>query len=795
MHWLPTSFQGAAGCRIAAKVAANAPTATPLHHVVLHSRASLIADASLFSYANMTSQIMATDPYLAYRPTFAYSVPIQILVEGITLTLVTVLLIHLLFTTQYHWPLSKTNYCLQLSGILCLLCSSVATIVTVLQVQSNSADEWPYMLDYIEVNVPGDTWTDAQNGAWSFLTMVVNLLVQFTHIQFLTLLFPSSTEVKLIFFMLGPLALCSSGLYFSQLSEDRTTLDLGDAIRNVFDSTLLLMFSIGVIIWGVLVNRSRAWRLDGGTAIFGAGAITLALASTAGNFVKIREDGLLWLQNMIWAIVLWQSWLGFWWWVGSGMGIGEVEDMVRREERKRLKQQQHQRGRTRRSAAATTTTAHRGARQKTSDDEPELAGGRSTALEGLLDRVRSNVGRSFRQRRHNGGISRGADPATATEAEEIELRDLAETHEERRQQRRQRRGGEGDEADPETAAAGPDGDGMPPRHATFTSSSRRGEGTVGGGTREMDSSSSSNSALPLESVSGILGYPINFILRFFRRLRSGHEEATKEQVIKRVEARKRAFQRSGQSGSLPAHATTGGAAGTATPRRDPSAAGGAPTGPTPAEAGAALSSSSLPALRPGHARFGGHDRRSSLGFSDGRHVDMHHVLGQDEDLGWGLGSFGLREAAESERRLREARERVRGERLLRRRSTGDDQDDDDDLGRYRGDSSAAGPSRRMSEATDLDDLERGDGSGRGVVEHRRRQQHREEAEDEWIDEEILSDAPTPHARGGRRSPPLPGDSSAHDSPPIPPANHGAGGQGWTWRGPIREWRLADRTTY
>lgn len=747
---------------------------------------------------------MATDPYLAYRPTFAYSVPIQILAEGITLTLVTVLLIHLLFTTQYHWPLSKTNYCLQLSGILCLLCSSVATLVTVLQVQSNSADEWPYMLDYIEVNVPGDTWTDAQNGAWSLLTMIVNLLVQFTHIQFLTLLFPSSTEVKLIFFMLGPIALCSSGLYFSRLSDDRTTLDLGDAIRNVFDSTLLLMFSIGVIIWGVLVNRSRAWRLDGGTAIFGAGAISLALASTAGNFVKIREDGLLWLQNMIWAIVLWQSWLGFWWWVGSGMGIGEVEDMVRREERRRLKAQQHHHGKSRRAAAqaapAAPTGDERASRrhqQRQSDDEYERVG-RTTALEGILDRV----GRSllFRQRATRRG---GGGAATATEQEEIELRDLAaaaqqqeeeqnqeqQKHERRRQRRHQaenREGGELSAVDDEAAAGG----GLPPRHATFTSSSRR-DGTA----REMgDSSSSSNSALPLESVSGVLGYPINFILRFFRRLRSGHEEATKEQVIKRVQARKRAFQRSGQpapplppsaqSMQQPTSTGAGGGSGAATPQAL------AHAGPSmPAAAG---SSSSLPAPRNGrsHSRsarnslhFAG-DAAQLGGFSDARHVDMQHVLAQDEDVGWGLGSFGLREAAESERRLREARERVRGERLLRRRrSTGERDDDDHDHGggHLRDVAASAEPSRRMSEVTDLDDLERGDGSGRGILVQNRRGQL--DGEDEWIDEEILAVNPPPPS----------------DSPP-PPVNSaqgvpGTAGQGWSWRGPMREWRLADRTTY
>jgi hypothetical protein len=114
-------------------------------------------------------------------------------------------------------------------------------------------------------------------------------------------------------------------LTFSSLSDRRTTIDLGDAIRNVFDGTLLLIFSVSLVIWGLLVNRKRAWRFDGGTAAFGAGATILAIISTAINFVEVKEDTINWLQNLLWAIVLWQSWLGFWWWVGSGMGVGEVE--------------------------------------------------------------------------------------------------------------------------------------------------------------------------------------------------------------------------------------------------------------------------------------------------------------------------------------------------------------------------------------------------------------------------------------------------------------------------------------
>ena len=41
-------------------------------------------------------EIFDADPYLAYQPPFAYSLPIQLFIYGITLTLLAVLLIHLL---------------------------------------------------------------------------------------------------------------------------------------------------------------------------------------------------------------------------------------------------------------------------------------------------------------------------------------------------------------------------------------------------------------------------------------------------------------------------------------------------------------------------------------------------------------------------------------------------------------------------------------------------------------------------------------------------------------------------
>lgn len=700
------------------------------------------------------SRILATDPYLEYRPTFAYSLPIQILAEGITLTLVVVLLCHLLFTTQYHWPLSRTNYCLQLSGILALFASSVATIVKIMKKQDASANTWPYMLDYIQVSVPPDTATPAENGGWAFLRMVCNLLVQLTHIQFLTLLFPSSTEVKLIIILLGPLAFASSALTFTHLSTHRTTIDLGDAIRNIFDSTLLLMFSISVIIWGFLVNRNRAWQLDGGTALFGAGAIALAVCSTGGNFVKIREDGIYFLQNMLWAIVLWQSWLGFWWWVGSGMGIGEVEDMIRREERRRLKEQAR---RTKRLQAGD-----KGDRQVQGGTRGD---GTSTALQGVLSAITFNThNTSFPLRRRTRTGTAGEADLVPTSQESIELRDLAD-----------KRNAEDADADihaKETLDS--HADGMPRRSLT-------GQHDASADLRREVESSSDDTSVPLESVSGILGVPINFVLRWFRRLQSGHEEATKEQVIKRVQARNRAFKTGGPTGAP-------GVPGTATPRRN--------------------SQIYLDVSGEGPGREG---------FSDHGLVIQDVLGGTDDNVGWGLGSFGMREAAEGERRLREVRERVRNERLLR------ESDDSDDADTHH----ATSPRRRLSEIADIDELERGEGSGVVIsrlptpVTHARRME-----EDEWEDEEIIATndpsgtaimasrsrlgsnkvarsariGSMPTQTGSRtpsRRPPGDGGDVSEGLPDSPPlgGEEGRAGRGWSWTGPMRKWRLADRSQF
>ena len=125
------------------------------------------------------------DPYLQYRPPFARSLPVQVLLTGIVFTLVAVLFIHLILTAQYHWPLAPTNYVLQLSGVCTLLISLIATLHVILSATFSESEQWPYMLSYIAVNVPPlepvtavHGWTPAERVLWLVMNASTSGLVQ-----------------------------------------------------------------------------------------------------------------------------------------------------------------------------------------------------------------------------------------------------------------------------------------------------------------------------------------------------------------------------------------------------------------------------------------------------------------------------------------------------------------------------------------------------------------------------------------------------------------------------------------
>ncbi|KAH9002794.1 hypothetical protein EDB86DRAFT_2898099 [Lactarius hatsudake] len=283
------------------------------------------------------------NPYLSYRPVFARSLPIQILINGITLTLVCILLVQLLFTAPYHIRLARVNFFLQLSAAVVLLASEIASLTLLLNDTMRQSQNWPFMLEYIAFDLPplNDPRIEAgwpQGGliTWLFMNALVSALTQITHIQFLSLMYPSRLEAQLIFLLLGPLAILAAGMQLAPLHPSQQFNNVASAVRNVCNATLSILFTLSLGIWGFVVNRKQAWRTDGGTAAFGVGAILLALAYTALTISYIpSRDQFEWVPGLTGAVILWQSFFGWWWWVGAGMGIGEVGEWLRRSEKRR----------------------------------------------------------------------------------------------------------------------------------------------------------------------------------------------------------------------------------------------------------------------------------------------------------------------------------------------------------------------------------------------------------------------------------------------------------------------------
>lgn len=129
---------------------------------------------------------------MIYQPPSAYSLPSQMLVIGIVLTLCTVLLSHLCFTAQYHFPLSKLNYLLQTLAVVSLLTKVSAELALI----SNrfvllytliillipfrlyeTASIWPYMFEYSAIDVPPLNWDVWKTGAWLAMLAIVSAFV------------------------------------------------------------------------------------------------------------------------------------------------------------------------------------------------------------------------------------------------------------------------------------------------------------------------------------------------------------------------------------------------------------------------------------------------------------------------------------------------------------------------------------------------------------------------------------------------------------------------------------------
>ncbi|WVW85403.1 hypothetical protein I302_107441 [Kwoniella bestiolae CBS 10118] len=667
--------------------------------------------------SGMMEGIVEPDPYLQFQPNFAYTLPIQLLVNGITFTLLCVLLIHLLFTTQYHYPLAPLNYILQLLSILTVLISVVIKIIVILQHTAKSADIWPYDLDYVAVSIPPPNWNTGRCAAWFLLQALNNGLSNITHIQFLTMLYPSRTEARLIMFVLGPLAIASSALVFSALSPHQTVLDISDAIRNVFNSTLLLIFTISLVIWGFFVNRRRAWRFDGGTAVFGFGSLLLAAISTSFNFVAVAEDGIDWLQHLLFAAVLWQIWLGWWWWVGSGMGIGEVEDIMERAERKKRKAAKAA-SRARLAASGSGGTNNTSANRLRATSLSGIADNLTSGVTSILKtstRVASNAGGTLTRRNTARDRDRENNDEHLAESGAIELDDLTQNQHRSPQQQQH--------VEFDSIAIGEN-------EGSLTNSRvRPGQTST---TSETSSTSATPSLHPPTNLKQLLSFPTTLLYIYLRKLRKAHEEATKQQALERAQRRQKVFHES----------------------------------PSP----------------PVNSGGGGGSRRNSNTIRYERGVE-----GGAEDIGWGLGKFGIREHEESARRLRQAGERLNEERLLGGGGGNEASGSGTGIGNISREDVPA-----LGEVVEIPQQNHGEGEGDQGENVPMQTQPPPQAQDEGEWEDIDSSNSSSDVNNRRRN----RRRGNNQNQTGGTADNGdRTGSGWSWWGPLRDWRLNDRSAF
>ena len=273
---------------------------------------------------------------------FALSYPVQVSVAGMTTAFMVLLALHQCFTAAYHFPLDPLNFVLQLVSSIVYVVYHGATLGVQLRELDEFSHRWPHMFPYMAYRLPRyGHWTTVQLVFFILAEALASLLADAAHIQFLMLLFPSKLERRLIFWLLGPFVLIETGLFFVDLvpPDHVKVLDLSDAMMNICDSSLALLYMSGLLVWGGLVNWRRAWRADGSTAAFGVAALLVALCKTVVSFVHIGYDRVYWLRLMTATFKNWQNWLGFWWWVSAGMGIGEYEDRLRATEKRRRTKQ------------------------------------------------------------------------------------------------------------------------------------------------------------------------------------------------------------------------------------------------------------------------------------------------------------------------------------------------------------------------------------------------------------------------------------------------------------------------
>lgn len=74
--------------------------------------------------------------------------PVQVVILGVTITLLSMLFVHLLFTIRYHAPLNRVNYALQTSATGLSLANVAAQLHIVMSNLYGTGRTWPFMFDY-----------------------------------------------------------------------------------------------------------------------------------------------------------------------------------------------------------------------------------------------------------------------------------------------------------------------------------------------------------------------------------------------------------------------------------------------------------------------------------------------------------------------------------------------------------------------------------------------------------------------------------------------------------------------
>lgn len=222
------------------------------------------------------------------------------------------------------------------------------------------------------------------------------------------------------------------------IESNKKTAVASSILHNICNATLSFLFTTALFIWGFLVNRRQAWRTDGGTAIFGTGALSLATISTALNVLYIdRATEYVWLPGLMWAVVLWQSFLGWWWWVGAGSGGGllsvsdsyELEERLKRQEkreiRKREMKERRRNARMRAKKVIKDVTGAFGRRSGNDDDSDSMTVVMASSSTTAVDTSSSNhvqADRRRRKRRIEPSADEGADVATEISDAESDAR-------------------------------------------------------------------------------------------------------------------------------------------------------------------------------------------------------------------------------------------------------------------------------------------------------------------------------------------------------------------------------------